>query len=260
MQVYALLLTGTVIGFVARYLVPGRPRLTWSETTVAGLLGAGAGSVIVDLFFGAEIRFAPIAVAGALAGAVAVVAGAEWLRRRYGWGFASMRKPAQAASVSELIAGGERDNVEFKYSARFNIHTGARDRRLEYVIAKTVAGFANAGGGVLLIGVDDDGNPVGLERDFALVRHGDRDRYELWLHDLLEHCLGRTAVAGLSIDFASADGREVCRVAVEPATRPVFCRPPRGDDDAEFYVRLGNSTRRLAVDDALAYVDEHFKT
>lgn len=38
------------------------------------------------------------------------------------------------------------------------------------------AAFANAKGGTLIIGVNDDGKPVGLEKDLALMSKPDVDR------------------------------------------------------------------------------------
>ena len=40
-----------------------------------------------------------------------------------------------------------RSGTGFKSAARFNLHTRARDPDIEYVIVKSVAGFANASGG-----------------------------------------------------------------------------------------------------------------
>jgi hypothetical protein len=40
-------------------------------------------------------------------------------------------------------------------------------RPAEQIIARTVAGFLDAEGGTLHIGVNDDGVAVGVERDFA---------------------------------------------------------------------------------------------
>ncbi|MEE4024137.1 hypothetical protein V1Y59_13715 [Gordonia sp. PKS22-38] len=37
------------------------------------------------------------------------------------------------------------DRVEFKSSARINMHTGDKDARMEHVIVKTVSGFLNGG-------------------------------------------------------------------------------------------------------------------
>jgi hypothetical protein len=70
-----------------------------------------------------------------------------------------------AISVSELIATGETGAIEFKATLRTNLHTGEKDPRMELAVLKSVAGFLNAKGGTLIIGVADDGAPVGLEKD-----------------------------------------------------------------------------------------------
>ncbi|MDA8045712.1 MAG: ATP-binding protein, partial [Actinomycetota bacterium] len=65
-----------------------------------------------------------------------------------------MRDQREAVAV-EGAAG-----LEFKSTARWNLHTGAVDPKLEHVIVKTVCGFLNAEGGTLLIEVEveDNGN------------------------------------------------------------------------------------------------------
>ncbi|MCA9610632.1 MAG: putative DNA binding domain-containing protein, partial [Myxococcales bacterium] len=88
-------------------------------------------------------------------------------------------------TVEAMMKAGESARVEFKATARWNLHTQSRDERMEQVIVKTVAGFMNADGGTLLIGVNDDGHAVGLENDYSLQRKPGRDGFELWLTDLL---------------------------------------------------------------------------
>src|SRR3546814_12750902 len=67
--------------------------------------------------------------------------------------------------VSELIAAGEGDGVEFKSTLRMNLHTGQVDDKMQVTVLKTIAGFLNAKGGTLLIGVSDDGQVTGLSAD-----------------------------------------------------------------------------------------------
>ena len=45
---------------------------------------------------------------------------------------------------------------------------------------KAIAAFANAEGGSLLIGVNDEGTVIGLAHDYASL-HGDRDEFQLHL-------------------------------------------------------------------------------
>jgi hypothetical protein len=81
---------------------------------------------------------------------------------------------------------------------------------------------------------------------------------QLWLRDTLETYLGKVATTDLAVSFESLDGAEVCRVDVTPADAPVFARPPKGNKAVDFYIRLGNSTRRLGPDELLEYKEQHW--
>jgi ATP-dependent Lon protease len=155
-------------------------------------------------------------------------------------------------TIAEMLASREGAFTEFKAAARWNQHTGARDEAIELAVVKTVAGFMNAHGGCLLIGVSDTGEIVGLEKDLQLVARRDLDGYENWLTTLLETALGKPAVSKLAVTFETFDERQVCRLDVEPSSSPVFVR--FGKSEADLYVRLNNSTRLLNTAEALEYV------
>jgi ATP-dependent Lon protease len=158
-------------------------------------------------------------------------------------------------TIAELIAMGESKEVEFKSSARWSYGKGERAEVVEQAIVRTVAAFLNTSGGTLLIGVRDDGEPIGLEKDYKLTK-GSRDSFENWLTDLLEGAFGKPPVAGLSVSFRAIDGNDVCRVDVEASSSPVFVK--RGND-RDLFVRFNNSTRQLNAEDVLQYVGDHFK-
>jgi hypothetical protein len=159
----------------------------------------------------------------------------------------------EARSLSALIAQGEHEGVEFKSSARWNYKRGDRDPEMELVVARAVAGLLNGNGGTLLVGVDDDGNVLGLDRDYRLLPERNRDKYQLWLSDFLGVVLGKNVLAHISIRFEETETGDVCRIDVRPSPRPVFLNPPKSDKVAEFYVRMGNATRRLTTDEVLEY-------
>ncbi len=162
---------------------------------------------------------------------------------------------AARPGIVELIAAGEGKRVEFKSSARWSYKKGDRDEEIERTIVRTIAGFLNAEGGTLLIGVKDDGEPIGLENDYKLVKGRGRDGFENWLTDLLEIAVGKPALANLSVTFQTIEGHDVCRVDLEPSRTAVFVK--RGIE-TDLYVRFNNSTRLLNTQDALQYVAEHF--
>ena len=57
---------------------------------------------------------------------------------------------------------------------------------LEKVISKTIAAFMNSEGGTLFIGVDDDGNVIGLENDYLLLKKRNSDGFEPELRQSIE--------------------------------------------------------------------------
>jgi len=254
----AILVVGLILGALARLIVPGNQRITWSETILVGIAGAGFGGLVGNyLTPDAEaMALLPRTWIGSLVGSVlvllAVIGVMKWLGLR-------PDEDAPRLTVAELIAEGESHSLEFKQTGRWNIHSEAKDPKIEIVIAKTIAGFLNAGGGTLLIGVSDDGVATGLDSDLALMKEPDLDRYELWLTDFLERCLGKPAVANVRVTFEFVAKVQVCRVDVQPAPAPVFLDEPGGDRRADVYVRMGNSTRKLLTDEAMEYADSHWK-
>ena len=163
-------------------------------------------------------------------------------------------------TLVELINSGESQTLEFKSTARWNVHTAARDSRLEHAVTKTVCGFLNAGGGKLLIGVNDDGGIVGLTGDMQTLGHkGNRDGYELYLRQHLDNNLSINTVSVVRIEFEQAGDAQVCIVSVSAAAKPVFCKPHSGGKNpSEFWVRSGNATKQMYGEDMINYQRDHW--
>ena len=152
--------------------------------------------------------------------------------------------------ILSLIAQGESVALEFKATVRWDLREGKKNPELGTVICHTVAGFLNAQGGTLLIGVGDDGSIVGLQPDYGTFKKPSRDGFELFLTDLLLGTLGKDMATSIRTTFHEVDGKDVCRLTVAAGPRPVFLK--EGNDDA-FYLRAGNSTRRLSTKEAVQY-------
>ncbi len=151
-------------------------------------------------------------------------------------------------TATQLAMSPESETLEFKSTARWNLHTKARDERLEKKIAVTVAAFMNTSGGSLLIGVADNGQALGLDNDLLLMARPDHDRYQTWLYDLFENYLGKAVCANIRVSFEAVEGKEVCRIDAQPTSEPVYLKFPKSSP-SEFYARLGNSSRQLAMDE-----------
>jgi len=159
--------------------------------------------------------------------------------------------PPGEIDVAGLIVGGESDLVELKSTLRVNLHTGRRDKRMEHAVLRTLAGFLNKDGGTLIVGVSDDGSPVGLDVD----GFKNEDQMSLHLVNIVNRSVGANVWAFMHANFDDFGDGRVLAVRCEKAPVPVYV----GDADGEhFYVRTGPSTTELPVSLALDYISQRF--
>jgi type I restriction enzyme R subunit len=161
-----------------------------------------------------------------------------------------------AVPSAELIAADETFDVEFKASARWNLKDRCKDKRLEDAIVKTVAGFLNADGGTLFIGVRDDGLPIGLANDVPLVQPKNLDGFVNWLTTHLANALTKPAVMRTRARIETVEGTEICRVDVARSSAPV--RAQMSSKQFAFWVRMNNSTRAMDEMEQDAYVKDRW--
>ncbi|MFN8213204.1 MAG: ATP-binding protein [Candidatus Nanopelagicales bacterium] len=240
------LVFGALLGLGMRQVMGNRVRLGWSEAVLSGIVGSAIGALTISLIRGGYYRehWIGMLLASALGTLIVMLIVGYFTRQPH-------------LSAAELVAAGESARVEFKSTARCNLHTGQRDDKIEMVISKTVAALANSGGGDLLIGVDDAGTALGLDDDLKFMKQPDLDRYELWLRDHLSKTLGSTASANVEVSFPVLDDKPVCHLRMLGASRPVFLSPGKGQP-VQMWVRVGNSTRQLGIDEALSYAADHW--
>lgn len=176
-------------------------------------------------------------------------------------GIAKVGESQTAATVEDLIADGESGDVEFKSSIRWDYQLQVPNKKLEDVIVKSVAAFANAQGGTLLVGVDDDGQVLGLERDYATLGNGSKDEFENHLRTLFGRNFGEAFTATkISTEFPVVDGKEICQINILPAPKPIIVKvaDKNGQSLEKFYVRNGNSSREMPLSELPTYVAERF--
>ncbi|MEJ2594132.1 MAG: ATP-binding protein [bacterium] len=99
-------------------------------------------------------------------------------------------EPLTPEEVGKLIRQGESEKLEFKSSVRWDYRQEIVNRDLEAVILKSIAAFANAKGGILIIGIRDDLTVLGLEPDFKSLKKQDVDYFELHLRTLVNNQFG----------------------------------------------------------------------
>lgn len=155
-----------------------------------------------------------------------------------------------ARELPSLIRSGEDEQVEFKSTARWDLRANKVNRVLSDIVAQTIAGFANSGGGSLLIGVDDDGRIVGLGFDYETLKRKDRDGFAQFITTLVSDRLGSENCRFVHLLFAEIEGQDVCRVIIEPADAPVYLHDGK---QARFFLRTGNTTRDLDAREVIQY-------
>lgn len=156
-----------------------------------------------------------------------------------------------ALDIDSLIDGGESEATEFKSTLRVNLHTGGQDKRMETSALKTLAGFLNANGGILVVGVSDDGSPVGIDAD----KFPNEDKMGLHLVNIVKNRLGPQAMTDIHPHFEDYDGTRVLVVRCRRSRTPVFVK------DAEierFYVRTGPATTELSASQTQAFIKQRF--
>lgn len=161
------------------------------------------------------------------------------------------------SEVRSLIEAGESASVEFKSTARLNLHSNSRDQAITWAVIKTIAAFMNTGGGTLLIGVNDRGKPVGIEPDYPYVKGADRDGWELWITTAVKNALGSVAATDLSMGYCTIEGRTIARIDVRRGAQPTFASR-KGKAREAFFARLNNATEELAGSALLEYRQKHW--
>ncbi len=161
-------------------------------------------------------------------------------------------------SIPSLIANGENEFVEFKSSLRHDYRQVKTDKNLELVVLKEIAGFLNAKGGTLIIGVDDYGKILGLSDDYWSLKKKDKDGFQQRIILLVSNAFGKDICSKIHIAFHTVQDREICTLYIEPSPqRPVYLNE---GNRTIFYLRTGNVTNPLTTSETVKYLQTKGKT
>lgn len=162
--------------------------------------------------------------------------------------------------TAELLREENR-HVEFKQRAcwsRDHRKEGQHEALAEQIIAKTVAGFLNGEGGVLLIGVRDNPiEPVGLGRDYKHVKPKNADGFVNWLDTMLQNTLGHAGAHRVQIRVDEVDGNDVCRLDIPASSRPIWTSFKGAE--RVLFERRNNSTRQVPANEVDTFIAQRFE-
>jgi hypothetical protein len=164
----------------------------------------------------------------------------EWIAKR------EAEKGTVTEEVRRLIAiGHETDSHEYKSSFAWDMRKNERGDFLKDEVHTAICAFLNAGGGEVLIGVDDDGNILGLEKD--LSRYGSKDKLVQAIETPFGKMLAPNPIDLIKIGFVEIDGKTICRVRVQGDNSVIY----RFKDG--IYVRRNSGSKPALTAEEAAY-------
>ena len=171
--------------------------------------------------------------------------------RRLGKRVTNYLRSLQQTSTQDLITQGEGEFIEFKSTLRWNLKAEKKDKNITHAITKTIAAFLNSEGGILLVGVGDDGEVLGLEAD----RFENEDKMLLFLTDTIKTQLGTLHLENIHFHTETIANKDVLRIDVQAGKDPCYLSKEKLD---HFYIRTGPSTTDLRLSQLFDYLTKRF--
>jgi len=162
----------------------------------------------------------------------------------------------QDIEVEKLISDGENNKVEFKSSLRWDWKLNQLNKNLDIAISKAISAFLNSHGGILLVGVNDNGEVLGLEKDYSTLKRQDGDGFIQFLVQVMNNKLGKEYNQYISSHIKNISGKGICIIKIIPSSNPVFIKY---DNKEEFYIRASSTSQPLNVREATEYIKMHWK-
>jgi len=159
------------------------------------------------------------------------------------------------APLAKLIRAGESEHVEFKASLMWDYRRQSVNKELYEPVMKNLVAFMNAEGGILIVGVADDGEILGLDPDMKTLRKPGVDGFENVFNVAFGNMVGMEYRPFITLDFPTVQDKTICAIKVRPSTHPAYLRY-QGKED--FYLRTGNSSNALTTSKAIQYIQSRF--
>ena len=152
-------------------------------------------------------------------------------------------------NIISLIKAGESSTLEFKSTMRTNLKTGKTGKEIELAWLKGVVSFMNADGGILLIGVADDGTIRGITAD----HFKNEDKIGLHFKSLITHHIGPEFARFIRMKIITIDEHTVLVIECERVRKPIFLKVGKNED---FFVRSGPANMKMSMSQMIKYLEE----
>ncbi len=159
--------------------------------------------------------------------------------------------PPQLSEVELMIQKGESIKLEFKSTLRYSLKAGINDPAIGHAVLKTMVAYLNTDGGTLLVGVEDNGNILGIEPD----HFENEDKYLLHFSALIKDRIGQNFSDLIAYELVPVKGNKVLFVQCKKSPTPAFVNT---DNKQEFFIRTGPSSVQLNFTQFLNYAKRRF--
>lgn len=162
--------------------------------------------------------------------------------------------------INDLLEIGETNFLEVKPTFHWDSKQNNVNDEYRDAIVKAIAGFANADGGTILIGVSKEGEILGLEDDYNTFG-GNSIQFKDNLQKLINTSFTDGNVNDLvSIEYHINNDLEICQIDIKKSDKPVYLnlKDKYGLSNEYFFVRRGNCTEELQKERIVNYLRQRF--
>jgi len=156
--------------------------------------------------------------------------------------------------VYKYIRQGESKTMEFKETLSLDVRKQTKEKYIETSVLKTIVAFLNTIGGVLLIGISDNGDILGVDAEIDKLHKGKSDKFLLHFKNLVKDKIGTELYESDIVDYTVIDvgSAKVLRVVCGKSNYPCYL------ENKDFYVRANPATDKLEGPELVEYVQHHF--
>jgi len=153
--------------------------------------------------------------------------------------------------IIRIIHQGESELVEFKTSFKWDVNEQRCNKKLPKMVTEAMCAFANSrGGGVLFIGVTDNGKLDGVSDDIRHCFNKSIDKFQIEVPKKVREDIGAGII--YTIEVKELESKNICIIDVEPSISPIFM------SDGNFLVRKGSSNHKLNAKESYEYISNYF--
>lgn len=156
--------------------------------------------------------------------------------------------------VLNIIRSGESKTVEFKESLSLDIKKKTKEKYIELSALKTIVALLNTEGGVLLVGVSDNGDIPGIGAEVDKFYKKSTDKFLLHVKNLIKTRIGEEFYPYIEYELIYVNQKNILIVKCKESSSPCYL------DDADFYVRTNPATDKLEGPKLVKYVENHFRS